>query len=88
MVKMKITIGTEFAWTYGRILEMDDFESHSQAVIDKFIDTLEAEGCERYFGSQEEIDNGELFDDEYIVGGNHCRILRHYGTLIIEEVEE
>ena len=32
--------------------------------------------------------NKELFDDEYIIGGNHCRILKHYGILLIEEVKE
>lgn len=82
MEKYKITIGTGFYQPFQRIVETE-FKG-AQGALDNLIDDLEKEGCENFFGTQEEIDNKELYDDEYVVGGNHCRILKHYGIFDIK----
>lgn len=85
MQKFKITIGTGCYQPFQRTIEIEDYEGPQQA-IDYLIDNLEEEGCENFFGTQEEIDNKELYEDEYIIGGNHCRILKHYGIFNIEYI--
>ena len=83
MEKYKITIGTGCYQPFQRIMEVEEFQG-PQGALDKLIDNLENEGCEGFFGTQEEIDNKELYDDEYVIGGNHCRILKHYGIFDIK----
>ena len=83
MEKYKITIGTDCYQPFQKIVEVEEFEG-AQEALDKLIDNLEKEGCEGFFGTQEEIDSKELYDDEYVIGGNHCRILKHYGIFNIE----
>ena len=87
MKNYKFTIGTGFYQPFQKTIEIEDYMG-AQDALDILIDNLEKEGCESFFGTQKEIDDGELFDDEYTIGGNHCRILKHYGTFIIEEVNK
>jgi len=83
MKKYKITYGSGLAWVNEEIVEVEDFENE-QDVVDKLIDNLETEGCEVYFISQEEIDEGAYFEDEYVIGGKHGRYLFHGGMLYIK----
>ena len=87
MKNYRITFGTGTAWTKNRIVEVEDWDSESEA-MDKLIDILEEEGDESNFLKWEETveEGGNYYDDEYIIGGNHGRIFVHYGTLFIEEV--
>ena len=57
-----------------------------QEAIDLIADYLEGQGNEGCFISNEEIDRGEIYEDEYIVAGNHCRNLYHGGHLYIPEI--
>ena len=88
MKNYKITFGTGTAWTQSKIIQVEEWETESDA-IDKLIDILEEEGNEGNFLKWEETneEGGEYYEDEYIIGGNHGRIFVHYGTLFVEEVE-
>lgn len=88
MKKFKIMFGTGTIKLEVREIEVEDFETEQDAV-DKMIDELEKEGAEGYFLKWEETaeEGGDYNEDEYIVGGNHGRILVHYGNFSIEQIE-
>mgnify|MGYP000886263739 FL=1 len=87
MKKYKINFGNGTAWLNTEIVEVEDYECEQDAV-DKMIDKLENEGSEGCFLDPSEItENGGTYpDDEYIIGGNHDRILYHGGNFLIEKV--
>ena len=88
MKKYKINFGNGTAWLNTEIVEVEDYECEQDAV-DKMIDKLESEGKEGLFLQPDEIqeNGGEHYDDEYVIGGNHGRILYHGGNFNIEEVK-
>ncbi len=88
MKKYKISFGNGTAWLETKTIEVEDFK-HEQDALDKMIDELEEEGSEGYFITLEETheEGGEYYEDEYIIGGNHGRILLHYGNFNIELIE-
>lgn len=51
--------------------------------LDKVIDYLERIGSNNIY-TFDEIENEDIYEDEYIVGGNHGVVLRHYGEFRIE----
>ena len=51
--------------------------------LDKVIDYLERAGSNSIY-TFDEVENEGLYDDEYVVGGNHGVALRHYGEFRIE----
>lgn len=71
-----------------KIVEVEDYETEQDAV-DKMIDTLEENGDEGYFLNESEIteNGGEHYNDEYVIGGNHGRILYHGGNFNITEIK-
>jgi hypothetical protein len=89
MKKYRITFRTGTYESATRIVEVEDFECEQDA-LDKMIDELEAEGSEGYFLKWEDTteEGSDHYEDEYIVGGNHGRILHHYGIFNIKEVSE
>lgn len=87
MKYFKISFGSGLVWLHTEIVEVEDFE-HEQDALDILVDKLEAEGSEGCFVSQEEIDSGNVYPDEYVIAGNHGRALMHYGELRIEEIDQ
>ena len=89
MKKYNISFGNGTAWLETKTIEVENFE-HEQDALDKMIDELENEGSEGYFITHEQIqeNGGDYYDDEYIIGGNHGRILYHGGNFNIELIEE
>lgn len=83
--RFKITFGSGLAWTYIRFVDVEDFESEQDAV-DTMIDQLEKDKEEGCFLTQDQIDSGDYYEDEYITGGNHGLFLHHHGVFNIEEV--
>ena len=86
MKQYSISFGNGTAWPEIRMVTVEDFECEQDAV-DRMIDEIESCGDTGLFVTQDEVDSGECGEDEYIVGGNHGRFLRHYGLLAIEEVK-
>ena len=88
MKTYKINFSNGTAWLTTRIIRVEDWEAEQDA-IDKMIDELEEEGYDGYFIDIDEIvaNGGDIEEDEYIIGGNHGRLLYHGGYLTIELVE-
>lgn len=84
MKKYKISFGTGLAWNHVEIIEA----FNEAEALDIMIDKLEEEGSDGYFIDWSDTieEGGDVYEDEYIIGGNHGRILRHYGNFYIEEV--
>ncbi len=87
MKTYKISFGNGTAWLETEIVKVEDYE-HEQDAIDKMIDKLESEGKEGLFLTENDLieNGGDHYDDEYIIGGNHGRILYHGGELRIEQL--
>jgi hypothetical protein len=85
MKQFKILFGNSTYLLTEKIIEVEDYENE-QTAVDKMIDELENEGCEGCFLSYDELfeNGGDYHEDEYIIGGNHGRILYHGGELRIE----
>lgn len=84
MKKYKISFGTGSAWMHTEEVEaLDESEA-----LDIMIDKLEEEGFEGCFIDWSDTieEGGDVYEDEYIIGGNHDRLLIHYGNFYIEEV--
>ena len=81
----KVTFGSGLAWPIVRIVETEEWQS-AQDALDILIDQLESEGCEGCFLSRNDLDSGQYYEDEYVVGGNHGRALLHHGILLIEKL--
>lgn len=88
MKTFKISFGNGTAWLEEETIEVEDYENEQDA-LDKMIDKLESEGKEGLFLQPDEIqeNGGEHYDDEYVIGGNHSRILYHGGNFSIKEVK-
>lgn len=56
---------------------------NEQDALDKIIDQLEHDDNSNIY-TFDEVENEGLYDDEYVVGGNHGVALRHYGEFRIE----
>ncbi|HHX66886.1 MAG TPA: hypothetical protein GX708_02375 [Gallicola sp.] len=89
MKNFKITFGNGTVWVNEEVVTVENFENE-QTAIDKMIDKLEEEGEEGCFLTWEQIseEGGDYNEDEYIIGGNHGRILYHGGILNIELISE
>lgn len=71
------------------IIQVEDSDNE-QVAIDKLIDKLENDGCEYCFidWSQTQEEGGDCPESEYVIGGNHGRLLYHGGMFLIKEIEE
>ena len=87
MKAYEITIGTGSLWTYSEVVYVENWESE-QGALDVLIDTMEERGEIGFFITDEEIKKFGKFEDEYVIGGNHCLNLMHYGALRIEFIGE
>lgn len=87
MKKYQITIGTGTIKTHSEIVIVEDYE-HEHNAIDNLIDRMEKRGDVGFFATNEEIEDEDYGVDEYVIGGNHCLNLMHYGTFNIELIEE
>ena len=85
MKKFEIQIGSGSWYPYIFEIETEDFQC-SQDAWDILVDKLEAEGNEGFFTSWEEIEKEGYYADEYSIGGNHGRIVLHYGQFFIREI--
>lgn len=81
----EITIGSGFYQPYKFNIITEDFE-HEQDALDHLVNKMESEGKEYIFTSDDEINEWGWGEDEYIVGGNHCRYVKHYGVFYIKEL--
>ena len=86
MRKYKISFGTGTAFLETHIINGD---SESDA-LDKLIDKLEEENRTDCFVSDDDLveNGGDIYDDMYVIGGNHCLLLVHYGSFTIELMED
>ena len=82
----EITIGTGTAWLNVQKIIVEDYQCEQDA-LDIMIDRFE-ENKDVHLLTQEEIDIGEYFPDEYITGGNHGKCLVHFGSFNIKELED
>ena len=58
---------------------------NEQDALDVVIDNLEKQGNTYDMSEIETMkSNGDIYDDEYVIGGNHGVALRHYGEFRIE----
>jgi hypothetical protein len=87
MREYKIAFGSGTHQPYVEKIRVEDYENEQDA-IDKLIDKMEEEGNKGMFLTQEQLaeNGGEFHEDEYIIGGNHGRILYHGGILSVEEL--
>ena len=87
MKDYKITFGSGTHRPYVEKVTIEDFETE-QDTIDKLINKMEEEGNEGMFLAHNQLaeNGGDFHEDEYVIGGNHGRILYHGGILSIEEV--
>lgn len=58
-----------------------------QDALDVVIDNLEKNGASNIYDLSE-IENGDFYEDEYVVGGNHGVALVHYGEFRIETPDD
>ena len=82
MALYEIQFGSGLAWLYTELVEAE----HEQEAVGNLIDKLEAEGSTGIVVALDEIDKMDLYDDEYIIGGNHGLALLHYGQLLIRKL--
>lgn len=82
MKRYKITFGSGLILSYVRFVDVEDFEC-AQDAVDKMIDQLERDKNDGCFLSQKQIDSGEHFEDEYVIGGNNGRYLHHHGIFSV-----
>ena len=85
--RFKITFGNGTMYVVIRFVDVEPFECEQDA-LDKLIDSFERNGDEGYFITQKEIDENEIAEDQYIIGGNHGRYLYHHDLLLIEDIKE
>lgn len=76
-----VSIGTGTAWNYSEATHADD----EQEALDNVVDAMEKRGDTGFFATAGDMK--ERGEDEYIIAGNHCLPLLHYGTLIIEKLD-
>lgn len=86
MKRYEVYFGNGTAFLVKREVEVEEWECEQDA-LDRVIDELEAEGSEGYFIPYEDTKEGggEVYEDEYVTGGNSGRLLYHGGHLRIEE---
>lgn len=90
MVTYIVYFGNGTAWLSQESVTLEESTTDFGAIIDMAIDQVEEKGYEGYFLNPSELfeNGGEIYPDEYVIGGNHGRILYHGGNLIIEEMNE
>lgn len=83
MAKYKIIFGTFPGEEH--IVEVEEPTTDYGALIDILIDRLEAEGRKDCFRDPDDIKElgGDVYEDEYVIGGNHGLLLYHGGNLIM-----
>ena len=79
----EISFSVGLAWPEIRRVEVQPWQSEFDA-LDLLIDRMESDGEEFFFVPDDEL--ATTPDDEYIVGGNSSRALRHYGLMSIKLV--
>jgi hypothetical protein len=62
---------------------VEDFQCEQDA-LDKMVDQMEENGDEYAFLTDEDL--VDYYEDEYIIAGNHGRILYHGGHLTITSI--
>ena len=89
-VKYKVLYGNGTSWLSEEIVELDEVTTDYDMIIDMTIDQIEARGEDGVFINWEDTvdEGGEYHEDEYVVGGNHGRILLHHGNLDIQLMSE
>ena len=96
-----ISFGTGLAWLRTFVLKTDEPTTNYQALLDVLIDRLVEKGDGAIIDESEyELnENGDQFtlksdpswtinDDEFVMGGNCCNALQHYGMFDITKIEE
>lgn len=86
MAKYKVIFGVYPSEEH--ILEIDEPTTDYGALVDILIDQLEAEGRKNCFIDPDDTKElgGEIYEDEYVIGGNHGLLLYHGGNFLIQEV--
>ena len=89
MTRYKVQYGSGTAWLNEEIVEVDEPTTDYGAIVDMAIDQIESRGEEGVFIDWKDTveEGGEHYEDEYVVGGNHGRLLLHYGQLNIELID-
>ena len=85
MVKYLVIFGY-----FSEVVEVEEETTNAQELLDICIDRLEEQGNEGCFISWKDTieEGGEHYEDEYIIGGNHGRLLYHGGNFRIEEMTD
>lgn len=88
MAKYKISFGTFPGEEH--IVEVEEPTTDYGALIDILIDRLEAEGRKDCFRDPDDTKElgGDIYEDEYVIGGNHGLLLYHGGNFFIYQVWE
>ena len=75
MVKYEVCFGGGYGET--QVVEMEDRTTDYGAIVDTLIDNLEESGRKDCFIEYDETEEegGEIFEDEYVTGGNHGLLL-------------
>lgn len=89
-MKYVLRYGNGTAWLSQEIVEIEEETSDYGVVLDKAIDQMEERGETGQFIEYEDTveGGGDIYEDEYVVGGNHGLILLHHGSFEIEPVIE
>lgn len=62
---------------------------NEQDALDVVIDNLEKDGITYDINEIEELQNNEeIYEDEYVIGGNHGVALVHYGEFVVTPVDD
>lgn len=97
----KISFGSGTAWMRVFVMQTEYPTTNAGALVDALIDRLVEKGDGAIIDESEyELnENGDQFilksdpswtinDDEFVMGGNCCNALQHYGMFDITEIEE
>lgn len=73
----------------SEIVEVEEETTDYGSIVDILIDRLEEKEEGFFLNWSDTIEEGgEHYEDEYVIGGNHGRLLYHGGNFRIEKVEE
>lgn len=88
MTKYKVLYGSGTAWLNEEIVEVDEPTTDYGAILNIAIDQIEARGEENAFITLNDTVEygGKYYEDEYVIGGNHGRLLLHHGELNIVQI--
>lgn len=71
---------------YSDVVDMDAETTDYGSIVDRLINKLEEEGGEGVFIGWEQTkeEGGDIYPDEYVIGGNRGRLLYHGGNFHIQ----